>query len=91
MAGQPAKRRHLAGIDEVAAFFGLSPRTLHDERQKGVGVGALAFRVGRHLRWDWADIDAFVEAQKAKPIESPKRGYDTPPKRRRAKRPLRAA
>jgi hypothetical protein len=69
----PKERRDLASIDEVSAYFGLSVRTLHDQHARAVEVGALAFRVGRHLRWDWADIDKFVEAQKRQPVKSPKR------------------
>jgi hypothetical protein len=62
------ERRELATIDQVAAHFALSPRTLHDQHARGVEVGALGFRVGRHLRWDWTDIDRYVETQKQQPV-----------------------
>ncbi|BDD71729.1 helix-turn-helix transcriptional regulator [Streptomyces violaceoruber] len=57
-------RRPLATLEQIAAFTGLPKRTLYDQRHRGVGVGALAFKVGTQLRWDWADVDAWVTQQK---------------------------
>lgn len=57
-------RRPLAGLPQVAEYFDLSQNTIKDQVYRQVGVGRLAFRVGKYLRWDWADIDAFVAAQK---------------------------
>ncbi|GLW45491.1 hypothetical protein Stsp02_11530 [Streptomyces sp. NBRC 14336] len=57
-------RRRLATREQVAEYFGLSPNTVKDQVYRQVGVGRLAFRVGKYLRWDWDDIDAFVAAQK---------------------------
>lgn len=74
MAAPKEHRRNLATIDEVAEHFGLSVRTLHDQHARDVEVGGLAFRVGRHLRWDWPDIDRYVEQQKRAPVKSPRRG-----------------
>lgn len=57
-------RRNLAELPEVATYFGLKEKTLRDQVYRQVGVGAMAFRVGRYLRWDWADIDAWVAQRK---------------------------
>lgn len=57
-------RRPLANKAQVAEYFDLSPNTVKDQVYRQVGVGRLAFRVGKHLRWDWDDIDAYVAAQK---------------------------
>ncbi|MFC8415706.1 helix-turn-helix transcriptional regulator [Streptomyces coelicoflavus] len=57
-------RRPLATRAQVAEYFDLSPNTVKDQVYRQVGVGRLAFRVGKYLRWDWDDIDAYVAAQK---------------------------
>lgn len=59
-------RRPLAGVPEVAEYFGIPENTVRDQVYRRVGVGVLAFRVGRFLRWEWDDIDAWVESQKQK-------------------------
>lgn len=58
------ERRSLGKPDEVAAYVGLAVSTLYDQRRRGVGLGALAFRVGRHLRWNWDDVDRFIAEQR---------------------------
>jgi predicted DNA-binding transcriptional regulator AlpA len=50
---------------QMTEFTGLPERTIYDQVHRRVGIGALAFKVGRHLRWDWNDIDAWVAQQKA--------------------------
>lgn len=57
-------RRPLAGLPEVAAHFGMTEKAVRHHVQRRTGVGRLAFRVGRHLRWDWNDVDAWIESQK---------------------------
>lgn len=59
-------RRPLASVPEVAEYFGIPENTVRDQVYRRVGVGVLAFRVGRFLRWEWDDIDAWVESQKQK-------------------------
>ncbi|MEO6090813.1 MAG: helix-turn-helix domain-containing protein [Umezawaea sp.] len=59
--------RPLATIDEVSAHLRVSIRTLHDQRQRQVGVGALAMKIGKHLRWRWEDLDAYLDALAASP------------------------
>lgn len=56
--------RTLLGVSEVAQYFGIPEKTVRDQAHRRVGVGQFAFRVGRYLRWEPSDIDAFVRAQK---------------------------
>ncbi|GAA0657225.1 hypothetical protein GCM10009535_40310 [Streptomyces thermocarboxydovorans] len=58
------ERRPLATLRDIVDFTGLPPRTIYDQRHRGVGIGALAFKVGTQLRWDWDDVDAWVSQQK---------------------------
>lgn len=54
----PAQRRRpLATADEVCAYFQISINTLYDWRKKGIGPKGA--RVGRELRFDWNDVDAY--------------------------------
>ncbi|WAL64465.1 helix-turn-helix domain-containing protein [Amycolatopsis cynarae] len=55
--------RPLAGIAEIAEHLGIPPSTIYDQRYRGTGVGALAIKVGKHLRWRWKDIDAWLDQQ----------------------------
>ena len=50
---------------EVAEWFGLSVATLYAQRYRGDPPGSLGIRIGRHLRYDLADLEAWIEAQKA--------------------------
>lgn len=59
-------REPLPGVSEIAEYLGYkSEQTIYDQRYRGVGVGTLGFKVGKHLRFRWADIDAWIEAQSA--------------------------
>lgn len=58
-------KRPLAGVPQVAEYLDLPVKTVRDQAHRRVEIGKYAFRVGRYLRWDWDDIDRFVEAQKA--------------------------
>jgi excisionase family DNA binding protein len=48
----------LATVGEVAAFLRVPPRTLY--RWRYVGVGPPAFRVGKHLRFRWGDVETWL-------------------------------
>ena len=50
--------------DQTAEFLRLPRLTLYQQRRRGVLPGALGFIVGRHLRFDSADVIAWVEKQK---------------------------
>lgn len=58
-----ADRRKLASTEEMVEYFGISEQTLYDQRRRGVGVGALGFKVGKHLRFRWEDIDRWIDEQ----------------------------
>ena len=45
-------------------MFGIPVATLHAQRYRQTAIGRLAFKVGRHLRWDLADLEAWIEEQK---------------------------
>ena len=57
-------RRPLAGVPEIAEYLGIPQATIRNQVMRRAGVGSLAFRVGRFLRWDWDDVDAWIESQK---------------------------
>ena len=57
------EREPLADIDEVTTYFGIPKQTIYDQRHRGVGVGALGIRVGRHLKFRWSDIDRYIAEQ----------------------------
>lgn len=56
--------RPLAGLSEIAEFTGLPEKSIYHQVHARTGIGALAFKVGRYLRWDWDDVDAWVAQQK---------------------------
>jgi len=60
---QEEQRRPLATPDELAAYLGVSKATIYQWSSRG-GVFPL-FRVGRHLRARWSDVDAWVEERAA--------------------------
>ena len=61
--------RTLLDIRGVSDVVGLPVATLYQQRHRRVGVGALAIRVGRHLRWRPEDIEAWLDAQSEKAQE----------------------
>lgn len=56
-----AARRPLASAEEVSEYLGVPVQTLYRWRKHEAGPGG--FRVGRHIRYRWADVDAWVEQQ----------------------------
>ena len=55
------REQRLATPHEVADHLGIPPATLYQWRHRGIGPRAA--RVGRHLRYRWADVDAWVDRQ----------------------------
>lgn len=55
-------RRPLATSREVADYLGVSLRTLDDWAHRRIGPAYSL--VGRHRRYDWADVDAYVKARR---------------------------
>ncbi|GHK02572.1 hypothetical protein SY2F82_43690 [Streptomyces sp. Y2F8-2] len=56
-AGQ---RGPLATPAEVAAYLGVPVKTLYQWKYRGIGPNV--HKVGRHLRYRWHDVDAWVNA-----------------------------
>lgn len=54
--------RALATRSEVAEYLGLPVGTLTQWAHKGIGPRYL--RVGRHARYEWADVTAWLETQR---------------------------
>jgi hypothetical protein len=57
-------RRPLAGVEEIAEYLQLPVKTVRRHVFEQVGVGVLSFKVGRYRRWDWNEVEAWVEQQK---------------------------
>ncbi|WP_274916046.1 helix-turn-helix domain-containing protein [Streptomyces sp. WZ-12] len=56
-------RAPLATPEDVAAYLGVPVKTLYQWRHRRIGPNAL--KVGRHLRYRWAEVDAWLTAQSA--------------------------
>ncbi|MYR57554.1 helix-turn-helix domain-containing protein [Streptomyces sp. SID625] len=48
---------------EVAAYLGVPVKTLYQWKYRGIGPNV--HKVGRHLRYRWTEVDAWVNAQSA--------------------------
>lgn len=60
------QRKPLGTTAEVAAYFGVPVQTMHVWRTKGTGPKGI--RVGRHVRYRWADVDAWLDHQAEQPV-----------------------
>lgn len=60
------QRRPLGAVPEVAAYLGVPVQTLYTWRTKGMGPRGM--RVGKHLRYRWSDVDAWLERQADQPV-----------------------
>ncbi|MDP9459584.1 MAG: helix-turn-helix domain-containing protein [Actinomycetota bacterium] len=60
------QRKPLGATPEVATYLGVPVQTLYVWRTKGVGPRAV--RVGKHLRYRWSDVDAWLEQQADQPV-----------------------
>jgi excisionase family DNA binding protein len=54
--------RPLASTKEVAAYLGVPVGTLHNWRYQGTGPRAA--KVGRSLRYRWADVEAWLDQRR---------------------------
>jgi excisionase family DNA binding protein len=52
-------------LDDVAEYVGLSKAALYNLRH--LGRGPVGYRVGRHLRFRLADVEAWLEATRDQP------------------------
>jgi excisionase family DNA binding protein len=60
-----ADQRPLGTPPEVAAYVNVPVKTLYQWRYAGGGPRAI--RVGRHLRYRWADVEEWLEDRAAAP------------------------
>ncbi len=56
------RRRPMAAPRELAEFLGIPPHTLDQWRSRGLGPAW--HRVGRHVRYRWADIEEWLGEQR---------------------------
>jgi excisionase family DNA binding protein len=57
----------LLTIQQLADYLGVPVATLYQWRWRG--DGPLGFRVGRHVRYRWSDIEDWVDSQ----LQDPRR------------------
>lgn len=62
--GEPDSPRHgYATVDEVAAYLGIAKQTVYGWRKRGFGPKAT--KVGRLVRYSWADLEKWAAEQTA--------------------------
>lgn len=49
----------LIGVDELAEYLEVPKATIYGWRNRGVGPPG--FRVGKHVRFRWTDIERWIE------------------------------
>lgn len=54
-------RDRLLRVQELAEYLGVPVATLYQWRYRGEGPAG--FRVGRHLRYRWSEVEAWIERQ----------------------------
>ncbi len=59
----------LLTVEEVSRIVGLPVSTIYQQRHRRVGVGALGWRAGKHLRWSPQSIERWIDEQSAKAQE----------------------
>ena len=57
------QRDRLLTVQELAEYLGVPVATLYQWRYRS--EGPKGFRVGRHVRYRWSEIEAWVERQMA--------------------------
>lgn len=53
-------RRKLATVSEVAEYLDVPVQTIYAWNSRGIGPRAI--KVGRHLRYRWAEVDRWLDA-----------------------------
>ena len=74
----PVHDEKLLTLAEVAEYLQLSPKLSMRRRHRGDGIGALALKVGRHLRWRPSDLESWLDRQ-AKHRQTPDHREARPP------------
>lgn len=54
-------RGPLATTDEIAVYLGVPVKTLYQWKYRG--IGPRVHKVGRHLRYRWREVDAWLDQQ----------------------------
>jgi excisionase family DNA binding protein len=62
----------LLTLVEVAEYLQVPAASLSRQRTVGAMPGTLGFRVGRHVRFREADLEAWIDAQMAGSSEMPR-------------------
>jgi len=60
---QVSTKARLGTPEEVAEYLGVPVPTLYQWRHRG--VGPRASKVGKHLRYRWADVEAYLDESAA--------------------------
>jgi len=55
------RNERLIGIDELAEYLEVPKATIYRWRNRGVGPPG--FRVGKHVRFRWIDVERWIENQ----------------------------
>lgn len=61
-------KRPLATVDQVSRYLGVPVATLWAWRYRG--TGPRAYRVGRHLRYRWEDVERYLNDQASRPSQA---------------------
>jgi predicted DNA-binding transcriptional regulator AlpA len=56
-------RRSLATPEEVSGFLAIPVGTLYSWKHRGIGPTPI--KVGRHLRYRWQEVEAWLDTQAA--------------------------
>ncbi|MFI0789587.1 helix-turn-helix transcriptional regulator [Streptomyces lydicus] len=54
-------RRALASPQEISDYLGIPVRTLYQWKYRG--IGPKVHKVGKHLRYRWTEVDAWLQTQ----------------------------
>ena len=61
-----AMRKPLGTVPEVSAYLGIPVQTLYQWRT--LAKGPRGIKVGKHVRYRWADVDAWLDRQADQPV-----------------------
>lgn len=59
--GTTQDRRPLAGPEELSDFLRVPVKTLYQWRHRGIGPKGT--KVGRHIRYRWKEVEAWLDSQ----------------------------
>lgn len=56
-------------LEQILPIGDRTPSAIYSERHRGVGLGALAVKVGKRLVWRRSDVERWFEEQRQKAAE----------------------